>query len=51
MIIVTGGSGKLGRACVKDLMDHGYAVTSIDLVPPPDRHNPPEPGDVTFWRA
>lgn len=51
MIIVTGGSGKLGRACVKDLMDNGYAVTSIDLVTPPGLHNPPEPGDVTFSRA
>ncbi|MBZ0228415.1 MAG: NAD-dependent epimerase/dehydratase family protein, partial [Bauldia sp.] len=30
MIIVTGGSGKLGRACVKHLMEHGYDVTSVD---------------------
>jgi nucleoside-diphosphate-sugar epimerase len=51
MIIVTGGSGKLGRACVKELMDHGHDVTSIDLVPPPGQHNPPEPGDVRFSRA
>jgi nucleoside-diphosphate-sugar epimerase len=36
MIVVTGGSGQLGRACVKDLMNHGYEVTSIDLVPPRD---------------
>jgi nucleoside-diphosphate-sugar epimerase len=36
MIIVTGGSGKLGRVCVKDLMDHGYDVTNIDTVPPRD---------------
>ena len=41
MIIVTGGSGKLGRVCVKDLMDHGYDVTSIDTVPPPGQTNPP----------
>jgi nucleoside-diphosphate-sugar epimerase len=34
MIVVTGGSGQLGRACVRDLMEHGYDVTSIDLVPP-----------------
>lgn len=51
MIIVTGGSGKLGRACVKDLMDHGYNVTSIDLVTPPGIHNPPLPTDPTFSRA
>jgi nucleoside-diphosphate-sugar epimerase len=36
MIIVTGGSGQAGRACVKDLMAHGYDVTDIDLVPPRD---------------
>jgi nucleoside-diphosphate-sugar epimerase len=36
MIIVTGGSGKLGRVCVKDLMDHGYEVTSIDAALPRD---------------
>jgi nucleoside-diphosphate-sugar epimerase len=51
MIIVTGGSGKLGRACVKDLMDHDYTVTSIDMVPPPGLHNPPLPGDVSFTRV
>ncbi|WP_163269214.1 NAD-dependent epimerase/dehydratase family protein [Chelativorans alearense] len=37
MIIVTGGSGQGGRACVRDLMEHGYDVTSIDLVPPTDK--------------
>jgi nucleoside-diphosphate-sugar epimerase len=36
MIIVTGGSGQAGRACVKDLMEHGFDVTSIDVVPPAD---------------
>ena len=51
MIVVTGGSGKVGRACVKELMDHGYQVTSIDLVPPPGQSNPPKPGDVTFSRV
>ncbi|MCT7373652.1 NAD-dependent epimerase/dehydratase family protein [Chelativorans salis] len=37
MIIVTGGSGQAGRACVRDLMEHGYEVTSIDLTPPTDK--------------
>ena len=32
-------------------MDHGYDVTSIDMVPPPDRHNPPLPTDVRYARA
>jgi nucleoside-diphosphate-sugar epimerase len=51
MIVVTGGSGKVGRACVKDLMENGYQVTSIDMVPPPGQSNPPKPTDVTFSRA
>ncbi|WP_129668411.1 NAD-dependent epimerase/dehydratase family protein [Phytoactinopolyspora endophytica] len=36
MIIVTGGSGKAGRACVEDLAAHGYDVVSVDLVRPAD---------------
>lgn len=36
MIVVTGGSGQAGRACVKDLMEQGFDVTSVDLVPPAD---------------
>ena len=51
MIVVTGGSGKLGRVCVRYLMDAGYDVTSVDMTPPPDRHNPPLPGDVSYVRA
>jgi nucleoside-diphosphate-sugar epimerase len=31
-VVVTGGSGKLGRACVRDLLEHGYDVTNVDLV-------------------
>lgn len=33
-IVVTGGSGKAGRAVVKDLLDHGYDVLNVDLTPP-----------------
>ncbi|MBZ0227083.1 MAG: NAD(P)-dependent oxidoreductase [Bauldia sp.] len=51
MIIVTGGSGKLGRACVKHLMEHGYDVTSVDMTPPPGLTNPPTPGQVRYSRA
>ena len=51
MIVVTGGSGKLGRVVVHHLMEHGYDVTSVDLVPPRDVHNPPLPTDVRFARA
>jgi nucleoside-diphosphate-sugar epimerase len=32
-IAVTGGSGKLGRAVVAELLGHGYAVANLDLVP------------------
>jgi nucleoside-diphosphate-sugar epimerase len=48
MIIVTGGSGKVGRACVKDLMEHGYEVLSLDTVRPTGISNPPKPTDPTF---
>jgi nucleoside-diphosphate-sugar epimerase len=30
-VVVTGGSGKLGRACVRDLREHGYDVSNVDL--------------------
>ncbi len=36
MIIVTGGTGQAGRACIRDLTEHGYDVTSVDLVSPGD---------------
>ena len=34
-VVVTGGSGKLGRAVVEDLAAHGYDVVNVDLAPPP----------------
>jgi nucleoside-diphosphate-sugar epimerase len=40
-IAVTGGSGRLGRAVVADLAEHGYDVVNLDrAIPPPDA-----PGD------
>ncbi|MBB2947825.1 nucleoside-diphosphate-sugar epimerase [Actinoplanes lutulentus] len=33
-IAVTGGSGKLGRAVVKELLQHGFEVHNLDLAPP-----------------
>jgi nucleoside-diphosphate-sugar epimerase len=41
-VLVTGGSGKLGRATVRDLAEHGYDVVNADRVPSPDgeRHAP-----------
>jgi nucleoside-diphosphate-sugar epimerase len=35
-VAVTGGSGKLGRAVVTDLLDHDYEVHVLDLAPPHD---------------
>jgi nucleoside-diphosphate-sugar epimerase len=34
-VVVTGGSGKAGRAVVRDLLEHGQDVLSVDLVPSP----------------
>ena len=36
-IVVTGGRGKAGRACVKDLLAHGYDVFNIDPVAPAEK--------------
>ncbi|MDT0317166.1 NAD-dependent epimerase/dehydratase family protein [Streptomyces millisiae] len=33
-VAVTGGSGKLGRAVVRELLDHGWDVVNLDRVPP-----------------
>ncbi len=35
-IVVTGGSGKAGRAVVARLLEAGYNVTNVDLAPPPE---------------
>ena len=35
-VAVTGGSGKLGRAVVADLVAHGHEVVVLDRVPPAD---------------
>jgi nucleoside-diphosphate-sugar epimerase len=32
-IVVTGGSGKAGRAVVHDLVEHGFGVVNVDVVP------------------
>ncbi|HLF44210.1 MAG TPA: NAD(P)-dependent oxidoreductase [Acidimicrobiia bacterium] len=33
-VVVTGGSGKLGRTVVDDLLEHRYEVVNIDAAPP-----------------
>ena len=32
-VVVTGGSGKAGRAVVADLVEHGHDVVNVDVVP------------------
>ena len=33
-VVVTGGSGKAGTYAIHELLEHGFAVTNIDRVPP-----------------
>jgi nucleoside-diphosphate-sugar epimerase len=33
-VLVTGGSGKAGWACVRELLEHGYEVINVDAAPP-----------------
>jgi nucleoside-diphosphate-sugar epimerase len=42
-IAVTGGSGKAGRAVVRDLLEHGHEVLNIDRVASPDSSSPDSP--------
>ena len=35
-IVVTGGSGKAGRAILRELAEHGYETLNVDVVPPTD---------------
>ncbi|HUB05226.1 MAG TPA: NAD(P)-dependent oxidoreductase [Solirubrobacteraceae bacterium] len=53
-IAVTGGSGKAGRAVVRDLLEHGHDVLNIDRVPSPESRDPDSPApflrvDVTDY--
>jgi nucleoside-diphosphate-sugar epimerase len=46
-IVVTGGSGKAGRAVIKELVEHGYDVLNVDLLPPRERLSPYVKTDLT----
>jgi nucleoside-diphosphate-sugar epimerase len=46
-IIVTGGSGKAGRAVVTDLSEHGYEVRNVDLAAGHDPDAPSLDADLT----
>ena len=45
-IAVTGGSGKAGRAVVRDLLEHGHEVLNIDVVPSAGSSSPDSPAPL-----
>ena len=48
-IAVTGGSGKAGRAVVRDLREHGHDVLNVDRVPSHEDAAPYLPADLTDY--
>ncbi|WP_262267728.1 NAD-dependent epimerase/dehydratase family protein [Microvirga yunnanensis] len=46
-VLVTGGSGKAGRACVRDLLEHGYEVINVDAMGPSEALCPFVQADLT----
>jgi nucleoside-diphosphate-sugar epimerase len=42
-VVVTGGSGKVGRAVVRDLLEHGHEVLNVDRVAPDPSKSAPAP--------
>ena len=48
-IAVTGGSGKAGRAVVRDLREHGHDVLNVDRVPSHEDTAPYLPADLTDY--
>jgi len=48
-IAVTGGSGKLGRAVVADLVSHGHSVVNLDMAPPRNPISPFVKVDLTDY--
>ena len=45
-VVITGGSGKLGRAVVREFAEHGYDVVNVDRAPSPEA-----PASAQFVRA
>lgn len=46
-LVVTGASGKAGRAVVRDLVDHGHDLLAVDVVPPGESPAPSLLADLT----
>src|SRR5687768_12579359 len=38
-VVVTGGSGKLGRAVIDELIAHGHDVANVDVAPPREQRS------------
>jgi nucleoside-diphosphate-sugar epimerase len=50
-IVVTGGSGKAGRAVVSDLQRQGHDVLNVDVKPSPESYHYPDGSPVPFFEA
>jgi nucleoside-diphosphate-sugar epimerase len=50
-IVVTGGSGKAGRAVVSDLQRQGHDVLNVDVRPSPESYHYPDGSPVPFLEA
>ena len=46
-VVVTGGSGKVGRACVEELLRHDYEVVNLDVAAPKEERCPFTQIDLT----
>ena len=46
-VVVTGGSGKLGRAVIADLAAHGWQVVNVDAAAPAEQTCPFVKVDLT----
>ena len=44
LVAVTGGSGKIGRSVLRELLEHDHEVINLDRSPPPIKNASGEPG-------
>ena len=45
-VVVTGGSGKAGRAVVRGLLEAGHDVLNVDVVPSAESRSPDSPSPL-----
>jgi nucleoside-diphosphate-sugar epimerase len=48
-VVVTGGSGKAGRAAIRELLEHGYDVLNVDILRPRENLTPFRQIDLTDY--